>query len=86
MSESEVLSRDEVRELTEAAKPADQIAWLNATSWVYATSVRGHPIIGRLYARLKLGYSAGQIDPVGAEPNFAAIKEMANGRNRKRAK
>ena len=51
---SETLSADEVQEITGAARKADQVGWLEAHDWHYVRNRAGEPIVGRLYARLKL--------------------------------
>lgn len=52
--ESETLSLDEVAMITGCARKADQIIWLEAQGWTYVKTRAGEPIIGRMYARLKL--------------------------------
>ena len=70
---SEFLSKEEIIELTGKKRTAFQIAWLAKKGWIFETNAAGRPIIGREYARRKLG--GGQPAPVPAivQPNFAAL-------------
>lgn len=51
---SETLSQEEVVLITGCARRADQIAWLQTEGWTFVKNKAGEPVIGRLYARLKL--------------------------------
>lgn len=51
---SETLSGEEIQDITGAARKADQVAWLELHDWHYYRNRAGEPIVGRLYARLKL--------------------------------
>jgi Domain of unknown function (DUF4224) len=51
---SETLTQDEVAEITGCSRRGDQVAWLCAAGWTYVTNRAGDPIVGRLYARLRL--------------------------------
>lgn len=51
---SETLTKVELLEITGSARRVDQIAWLDAQAWQYVKNKAGEPIVGRLYARLKL--------------------------------
>ncbi|OWY40347.1 hypothetical protein CEK28_05000 [Xenophilus sp. AP218F] len=51
---SETLSAEELVTITGGARKRDQVAWLDANRWVYYTNRAGEPVVGRLYARLKL--------------------------------
>jgi hypothetical protein len=52
--DSEILSQDEIAGITGCHRKADQIHWLELNGWQYHTNKAGEPIVGRLYARLKL--------------------------------
>lgn len=65
--DSETLSGEELQQICGCARRNDQIAWLNAAGWTYVQNKAGEPIVGRLYARLKL---AG-INPVGLQHSGA---------------
>lgn len=51
---SETLSADEVIEITGCSRRADQVRWLNRSGWLYHTNKAGVPIIGRMYARMRM--------------------------------
>lgn len=73
---SETLNQEELQAITGCARRADQVAWLKAEGWAYVQNRAGEPIVGRLYARLKLaGISPNAlISPGGWTPNFDAIR------------
>lgn len=52
--QSETLSADEISEISGCSRKNDQIEWLSRHGWVFIQNRSGAPIIGRLYARLKL--------------------------------
>jgi hypothetical protein len=52
--QSEMLSPNEVTEITGCSRRADQMQWLNRNHWAFHTAKSGEPIIGRMYARLKM--------------------------------
>ncbi|MDK6078963.1 DUF4224 domain-containing protein [Massilia varians] len=51
---SETLSPDEISDISGCSRKSDQIDWLMQNGWVFIKNRAGAPIIGRLYARLKL--------------------------------
>jgi len=51
---SETLSAEEIADISGCSRKNDQIDWLSQNGWVYIRNKAGAPIIGRLYARLKL--------------------------------
>lgn len=51
---SETLSSDEVKEISGCSRNGDQIDWLRSNGWLFLQNRAGAPVIGRLYARLKL--------------------------------
>jgi hypothetical protein len=51
---SETLEPDEVEKISGCSQRAAQIEWLKRHDWVFVKNHAGVPIIGRLYARLKL--------------------------------
>jgi len=52
--QSEMLSPDEVNDISGCSRKNDQIEWLQRNGWVFIKNKAGAPIIGRLYARMKL--------------------------------
>jgi Domain of unknown function (DUF4224) len=51
---TETLSHEEVEAITGAARKGEQIQWLASNGWIYCTTRAGEPVVGRLYARLKM--------------------------------
>lgn len=51
---TEMLGPEEVIQITGCARRNDQITWLDTQGWTYVKTRAGEPIIGRMYARLKL--------------------------------
>lgn len=76
---SEILTQDEIAEITGCQRKAEKIDWLTSNGWVVFRSRAGEPIVGRMYARLKL---AG-INPValatsgGWVPDWSRMKRGA---------
>jgi hypothetical protein len=50
----ETLSQEELHRITGYAHNGDQARWLKDAGWVFHTNKGGAPIVGRLYARLKM--------------------------------
>ncbi|MNJ67472.1 hypothetical protein D3C77_636490 [compost metagenome] len=50
----ELLRDDEIATITGYLTPSRQIQWLAANGWQHALSGARRPVVGRLYARLKL--------------------------------
>ena len=51
-----------------------QRTWLDANRWKYHTNRAGRPIVGRMYARLKLaGIEASALAPQAWAPDFSQI-------------
>ncbi len=76
--ESLFLSKDEVAELTGYKLPAHQGRWLKEHGWVFERNATNRPIVGRDYARSRLG-GARQAAPTPSpssstpRPNFGAL-------------
>lgn len=51
---SETLCINEVSEITGFQRKSDQADWLSRNGWIFHVNNAGHPIIGRMYARLRL--------------------------------
>lgn len=60
---SEFLSREELADMIGAKSPKKQIEWLANHGWRYELNASRKPVVGRIYARLKLA---------GVRPNGAA--------------
>jgi len=53
--EAEIFSDEELADLTGYKQRAHQRKWLRDRSWVFIESRGGRPLVGRMYARMKLG-------------------------------
>ena len=63
--ETEILSDEELAELTGYKARAYQRRWLIVRHWVFVESRGKRPLVGRMYARMKLG----MVFPAIADPN-----------------
>ncbi|MDH0745238.1 DUF4224 domain-containing protein [Pseudomonas sp. GD03842] len=62
--DSEILSDDELAEITGYKARAYQRRWLDDRKWSYVESRGKRPLVGRQYARMKLGMlPPGMVDP-----------------------
>lgn len=76
---SETLTADEVSDISGCKRAGDQIEWLTRNGWVFIQNRAGVPIIGRLYARLKLAginpaLLAAPTDGGGWQPDFSKVQ------------
>lgn len=53
--QAEILSEDELAEITGYKQRVHQRKWLKDRNWVYIESRGGRPLVGRMFARMKLG-------------------------------
>lgn len=68
MSEaSEFLSDEELADMIRAKTPKKQIAWLTDKGWKFEINAAKRPVVGRLYARLRLA---------GVEPTPSVAVEV----------
>lgn len=51
---SEVLADEEIAAITGYQIPSRQIQWLNRNGWQHVLTAARRPVVGRVYARLKL--------------------------------
>lgn len=63
--ETEILSDEELAELTGYKARAWQRRWLDDRKWTYVESRGKRPLVGRMYARMKLG----TVSPIIADQN-----------------
>lgn len=73
---SEILSEEEVGELTGCVRHPAQVDWLVSHGWIFERARGGRPIVSRLYLRMRLaGLSVSEAMPaaVASEPNWAAL-------------
>jgi hypothetical protein len=76
--QSETLSAEEISDISGCSRKNDQIDWLQRQGWVFIQNRAGAPIIGRLYARLKLAgiNPAAMSMPAAAgwQPDFSKVR------------
>lgn len=53
--ETEILTEEELADLTGYIQRAYQRQWLKDRNWVFVESRGGRPLVGRMFARMKLG-------------------------------
>lgn len=63
---SETLSEDELAAITGYSRPKEQRQWLDSERWVYHKNRAGHPVVGRIYARMRMAGIAPKSAPVDA--------------------
>lgn len=51
---SETLEPDEICKISGCKRDGDQVEWLKKNGWLFFQNRAGAPIVGRLYARLKM--------------------------------
>ncbi|MER2626812.1 MAG: DUF4224 domain-containing protein [Accumulibacter sp.] len=73
---SETLSPEELAEITGSPRSALQTDWLTQNGWTYHTTRAGAPIVGRMYARLRLaGIAPAALTTTGGwVPDFSALR------------
>ena len=65
--ETEILSDEELAELTGYKARGYQRRWLKERGWVFVETRNGRPLVGRHYFRLKLGV-AFEVAPMAPPP------------------
>lgn len=75
MADSELLSADELAEVTGYSHIARQKEWLDKNGWAYVVNAAGRPIVGRWFARLRLAGVQPTVSGLqqAGQPNFAAL-------------
>ena len=63
------LTLEELEELTERKRKAEQVSWLRKNRVPFLVGANGHPRVSREFIARKLGGGA----PEQPEPNFAAL-------------
>jgi len=73
---SEMLSSDELQLITGCSRRNDQIAWLDSVSWNYLRNKAGEPVVGRLYARMRLAgiTPSALLANGGWTPDFSSVR------------
>ncbi len=74
MNETELLTVDELVEITGRKTNAAQRAWLDRAGWCYVVNAAGRPIVGRWYARMTLAGVRADGAVTANEPDFSAIR------------
>lgn len=68
------LTQSELAELTERKRKGDQIAWLEANGYSYATGANGHAKVLRDHVQARLcGISPAPAPAAAPEPNWGAM-------------
>lgn len=52
--DSETLKQEEIEEICGCKRTSDQLAWLAKNGWIFHKNKGGDPVIGRMYARMKM--------------------------------
>lgn len=69
--ETEILSEDELAELTGYKTRGYQRQWLKDRNWVFVESRGGRPLVGRMFTRMKLGIAPPTLSAAPAPPTAA---------------
>lgn len=64
---SETLAEEELAAITGYQRPSLQLGWLNQNGWKYVLTGSRRPVVGRVYARMKLSGVKPSTDNVLAE-------------------
>ena len=72
----ETLSSDELHRITGHAYSAGQAKWLTEAGWIFHTNRAGDPIVGRLFARMKMAgiHTPSLTSPTGWAPDFRGLR------------
>lgn len=78
--ETEILSEEELVYLTGYKHRGHQRQWLKARNWVFVESRGGRPLVGRMFARMKLGVTSPDVTrqtppsvPPAWTPDFSRV-------------
>lgn len=73
---SETLSQEEIAAITGCVRRGDQVEWLSGNGWTFHKNKAGEPIVGRLYARMRmLGITPAALATTGGwVPDFSVIQ------------
>jgi hypothetical protein len=74
--DKEILSNEELSEMTEREHKDAQISWLRERAWHFELSSRGTPKVGRWYARMRLAgiHVPDTISQEGGMPDFSKAR------------
>lgn len=68
--QAEILSDDELANLTGYKHRAHQRRWLEERNWIFIESRGGRPLVGRMFTRMKLG----MVNPTIIEQNPPPVR------------
>lgn len=72
--DSILLVPDEVKAITGRSHRKEQMEWLRSNGWKFAVNAANDPVIGRLYATLKLaGQELGGVSIGAGLPDFSKM-------------
>ncbi|MCY1276889.1 hypothetical protein D3C76_1088690 [compost metagenome] len=77
--ESEILSDEELAEITGYKLRAWQRRWLKDHNWHFVESRGKRPLVGRQYARMKLGAQPATAVPAQSKPTWTPDFSRING-------
>lgn len=74
--QSETLTAEEVAEITGCHRRGDQVEWLTCNGWTFHKNKAGEPIVGRMYARLRMaGITPAALTTSGGwVPDFSQVR------------
>lgn len=73
--ETELLSPEEIAQLTGRSRRDQQIRWFTENDWMFWRNAAGIPVVGRLYARFKLaGIELTALAPTNGVVHWDKIK------------
>lgn len=67
------LTQTELAELTERKRKGEQIAWLKANGYLFATGANGHAKVLREHVQARLSGGNMTTAPATTEPNWSAM-------------
>jgi hypothetical protein len=65
--QSETLAEEELAAITGYQIPSRQLGWLNQNGWKYVLTGARRPVVGRVYARMKLAGVRPSAENIAAE-------------------
>ena len=71
---SETLDTDELTTITGCPRKGEQVEWLTTNGWVHHRTRAGAPVVGRLYARLKLAGITPAAMAGGWSPDLSGVR------------
>lgn len=74
MLDTEILTAEELAEISGYKHTASQRDWLDRNGWKYVLNAAGRPIVGRYFARMQLAGVSCQVANAPAwTPDFSAL-------------